>query len=176
MQTTKTKAIAKMKSPKTNPLTLALALAAMTSLLASNVMAQDGGPGRKGRKGPKGSPGKALMERFDANKDGKLSEEERENARSAMKAARGAADTDGDGKISESEHLAAFKKHLSENEQLAARVLARFDEDGSGDLSDAELAKAAKRSKAAREGKREGNGQKKGRRGGQRRGKRSDLE
>ncbi|MGY8687113.1 MAG: EF-hand domain-containing protein [Verrucomicrobiales bacterium] len=151
---------------KTNTLTLAVTFTTITSLITGSLMAREDGPG-KGRKGPKGRPGKEMVEKFDADGDGTLSESEKETARTAAKARMEAADTNGDGTLSEGERVAALKKRLAANENLSARLLKRFDADESGDLSDAELAKASKTV-----GKRRGGKGPKGKRGPKGGGKR----
>ena len=155
---------------KITTLTLSTALAA---LLAAPLVAQEDRPG-KGRKGPKGRPSKeAILKKFDANNDGKLSQAERDQARAAAEARRAAADADGNGEVSAAERLAAFKTRLAENEAFATRVLEKFDADESGDLSDDELAKAVEAGKRLK-GARDRKGGKDGRRNrGPRRGERS---
>ena len=125
---------------KTNTLTLATTLTAISIVFTTSVMAQDDRPG----KGRHGRPGKEFMEKFDANGDGKLSEPERAKARAAAKSRRDAVDTDGDGKLSTSERVSALKKRLAEDEKFAARFIERFDADDSGALEDEELAEASK--------------------------------
>lgn len=155
-----------MHSPnKTTRYTLTATIIA--TLLSLPVSAEDGRP-EKGRKGPEGRAAKAMLERFDTDGNGKLSDAEKAKARAAAEARRQTSDTNGDGKVSPEERLAAFKKHLEENEALAAKVLERFDADASGDLSDEELAKAGQRMRKARGGKnkRDGRGPRRGKRGG----------
>ena len=62
------------------------------------------------------TPGPRLLEKFDANKDGSLSEDEKAKAREAIKGKVGGA--------------------------IRQRILQRFDEDKDGKLNDAERAKA----------------------------------
>lgn len=144
----KTKRMTPMKhSPKSS--LLPIAICSLSALLVTGLAAQEDSP-RKGKKGPKGKPSAALLERFDENQDGKLSQAERETARAAMKAKRDQADANSDGELSKEERLAAFRKHLESNPELSEKVLARFDDDSSGDLSDSELEKAASKMKRAR--------------------------
>lgn len=71
---------------------------------------------------------KEILEKFDADKDGKLSKEEREAARAAREKE---FDKDGDGKLSDEE-----KKAMREDREK--KMIARFDKDGDGKLSDEE--------------------------------------
>lgn len=69
-----------------------------------------------------------ILEKFDADKDGKLSKEEREAARAAREKE---FDKDGDGKLNDEE-----RKALQQDNRK--RFIARFDKDGDGKLSDEE--------------------------------------
>ncbi|MEO1534994.1 MAG: hypothetical protein AAFS11_05480 [Planctomycetota bacterium] len=71
---------------------------------------------RKGRKGPRLSKA-AMLERFDTDGDGELSEAERAGAKETLKAERDA-----------------------KREQMKARLLERFDDNGDGELDEAERA------------------------------------
>lgn len=93
---------------------------------------------RKGPRPPHKVPPEVLA-RFDADKDGKLNEEERKAARAAheemdhfrRKEVIEKFDKDGDGELNDDEKAAAraeFKK----------RMLEKFDKDGNGELSDEE--------------------------------------
>lgn len=104
-----------------------------------------------------------LLERFDANKDGKLDETERAAAREAMAARREAGgekqsrgrgevmkqfDTDNDGRLSESERAAMQAKareKLSGNPQF----MQRWDKNADGKLDDAEWSAAREQHKGA---------------------------
>lgn len=69
-----------------------------------------------------------ILEKFDADKDGKLNEDERKAAREAhLKEF----DKDGDGKLSEEERKAA-------HDAREAKMLEKFDKDGDGKLSEEE--------------------------------------
>ncbi len=87
-----------------------------------------------------------MLEKFDTDKDGKLSEDERK----AMQAARTAKmeerrkemiakfDKDGDGKLNDEEREKAKEGHQAE-------MIKKFDKDGDGKLSVEERAKMPKR-------------------------------
>lgn len=110
---------------------------------------------------------KQMMERFDADKDGKLSDAEREAAKTALKEKGGEVrgkvlekfDADKDGKLSETERDAAKAalKARQENkgtagkkgekaegkaEEQRRKLMEQFDEDKDGQLNEAERAKA----------------------------------
>jgi Ca2+-binding EF-hand superfamily protein len=95
-----------------------------------------------------------MLEKFDADGDGVLSDAEKLTAKEAKKAL-GAErrekmvlkhfDEDGDGVLSESEQAAADK--------AKAKRLAKFDADGDGELSREEHMKARKAMKGQRGGK-----------------------
>jgi Ca2+-binding EF-hand superfamily protein len=93
--------------------------------------AQDG-PKKEGR--PDRPVPKEILEKFDADKDGKLSKEEREAARAAREKE---FDKDGDGKLSDEE-----KKAMREDGRK--KMLEKFDKDGDGKLSDEEKASVPK--------------------------------
>ena len=136
-----------------------ITLLTITCVISGTVLAQEEGRVRKGA----GRPAKEeILKKFDADGDGKLSEAERTEARNQAKSLREAADTDGDGKISPAEKLAAFKKRLETDEKLAARVKEKFDTNQDGELSDEELALAAKaRNASGATGKEDSKGPKK---------------
>jgi Ca2+-binding EF-hand superfamily protein len=75
----------------------------------------------------------AMFDRFDADKDGVITEAEIEAARATRLAA---ADTNGDGALSAEEFTARAVARAAER---AGRMFARFDADGDGRLSDAEM-------------------------------------
>lgn len=107
----------------------------------------------KGPKGPRGGgrpvPA-AILEKFDADKDGKLNAEERKAAGEARKAEMlKKFDKDGDGKLNEAERKAA-------GEARRAEFMKKFDKDGDGKLSDDE--KAAMRKAMPPRGERRGKG------------------
>ncbi|MFM7182006.1 MAG: hypothetical protein ACKO2G_11160 [Verrucomicrobiales bacterium] len=119
-----------------------------------------------------GGPPKALLEKFDTDGDGKLSEQEREAAKAAMEEKRAAIiakyDKDGDGKLNEEERKAAkeeWKELHGERPNPPGgpsreRILKRFDKDGDGKLNEQEreAAKAAMKEWHKKNGKGGGNG------------------
>lgn len=135
-----------------------------TTLLAALAVTASANP-----KGPKGAcpdrPGKAFFEKFDTDGDGKLSEQEREAAKAAMKEKRDAIiakyDKDGDGKLNEGEREAAKEEFkalhgdhpMIPGRHIRERILKRFDKDGDGKLNEKERA-AAKAAMKEHQGKR----------------------
>jgi Ca2+-binding EF-hand superfamily protein len=125
---------------------------------------EEGGDKPERRKQPK-MDRKAFMEKFDADGDGKLSEEEKAAAKAAMDAKREEMrlkrfDKDGDGVLSEEEKAAA--------EAAKAKMIAEWDKDGDGKLSKEEhmmMRKAMRERQKERAGKR-GEGGKRKRKGG----------
>lgn len=107
-------------------------------------MAQPGngdGPGRQGP--PPGGPRKErILEKFDTDKDGQLSESERAAARAEMEARKAADlkefDKDGDGKLSKEERQALGEARRAERH---AEILKKYDADNDGMLSEEERAK-----------------------------------
>ena len=166
-----------------------LAWVVMMVLAASPSLAEEGkgkNPVRKGAPeapgGPLGNPEmmKRLLEKFDANKDGRLSAEERAKAQEELLKNAGQAggpmfeeflkrfDRDGDGKLNDRERLAAMEAVQKIRAQggggpqagppivfagndTPAATLEKFDKDGDGKLNDEEMAAAKK----AQSGKRE---------------------
>lgn len=95
-----------------------------------------GGPVRPdNRVHPKGPPPREILEKFDKDGDGKLSDEEKKAMHEAMEARRKEKfkefDTDGDGKLSEEERAKMKEAHKAE-------MLKKFDTDGDGELSEEE--------------------------------------
>lgn len=127
----------------------------MGLLVGTMLMADAQGPGDKPRGEGKPPGGRMqglpsqLLEKFDADKDGKLSDEERE----AMKAERQKAseaqgkamldklDTDKDGKISAEEREAFKTERQKEMEQRRKEDFDKFDADKDGKLSYDEFVK-----------------------------------
>lgn len=123
---------------KTKTTWLAIALAAITGATA-----QDEKP--EGKRHHPLPP--AVLEKFDADKDGKLDEEERKAAHEAMKAKREEArkkmleefDANDDGKLDEAERKAAHEAMKAKR----AALVEKYDSDGDGKLSREEI-KAAR--------------------------------
>jgi hypothetical protein len=123
---------------KTKTTWLALALAAITGATA-----QDEKP--EGKRHHPLPP--AVLEKFDADKDGKLDEEERKAARAEMQAKREEArkkmleefDANDDGKLDEAERKAAHEAMKAKR----AALVEKYDSDGDGKLSREEI-KAAR--------------------------------
>ena len=88
----------------------------------------------------------ALLENFDVDGDGALSDEERQTAREARRELHrerfqerfAAADTDGDGELSREEKMAARELHRERVQERRAEIRAQFDTDNDGLLSDEE--------------------------------------
>lgn len=120
-----------IKLMKTKTLLLAIAALSIPAL----AQAEDGKKCEKGKKGCD-QRRERIIEKFDADGDGKLSEEERATAKAAMAARKAEfmarVDTDGDGEISEDEKKAAKEAFM-----------AQYDTDGDGKLNEEER-KAAK--------------------------------
>lgn len=143
---------------------LAIPLAGLVLILGTDALR--GQPERPRRdRGAEAKKRRAeFLEKYDADKDGKLSEEERAKAREGMMEARraGAArrelqalllktDTNKDFQISRAEKdaaVAAFKEQLTKADALADETVKQFDEnknrrlDGDPDAEDSELGKA----------------------------------
>ncbi len=86
---------------------------------------------------------KQLLERFDADGDGKLNETEKAAAKEARKKYHAEIkakmlarfDSDKDGKLSKDERKAARETIKKEHHAIKAAVLKEFDKDGNGELS-----------------------------------------
>lgn len=89
-----------------------------------------------------------VMRRFDADGDGELNDAERDAVRAEFRRVREEIqarimpqyDLDGDGELNREERQAAMPAYRAEFERM--RAFAVLDEDGSGDINPAELAKA----------------------------------
>lgn len=133
---------------------------ASVALVASTAMISwgaDEAPAPKRERPSREAMMKQMLEKFDADKDGKLSEEERTKARESMRAQGGPGgerfaemikkfDKDGDGKLNEEERT-ALRAEMSANRPEGGRpnmeeILKKFDKDGDGKLSDEERAAA----------------------------------
>lgn len=94
------------------------------------------------------NPGPRVLEKFDADKDGKLSDAEKSAAREAIKSRTGKVrdkalekfDANGDGRLDESERAKARETVKTRAAGLFQRLLKRFDADGDGKLSETERA------------------------------------
>lgn len=122
-----------------------------------------------GKQGGRMGPPAWILEKFDTDKDGKLSDSERETMREARKAKMQERrqemltnwDKDGDGTLSDDERAAA-------REARKAEMLEKYDTDGDGKLSDSEKAEIPERPwhKGGKHGQKGENG-KKGKKGPQ---------
>lgn len=131
---------------KTKSTWIALALAAITGATAQNEKPEGRRPGQGPGPGGREIP-PAVLEQFDADKDGKLDEDERKAAREAMQAKREEArkkmleefDANDDGKLDENERKAMHAAMKAKREAL----IEKYDSDGDGKLSREEI-KAAR--------------------------------
>lgn len=94
-----------------------------------------------------------LVAKFDKDKDGKLSDEEKAAAKEAMKAQADEwlkkrftkeADKNGDGKLDDAEKAALddmLAKHHAKVAEIKAKIVKKFDANGDGKLDDGERAK-----------------------------------
>lgn len=97
------------------------------------------------RKRPHMSPEmrQKMLDKYDSDADGKLSDDERKSAREGFrKQMLEKHDADGDGKLSEDERKAAGK---ARHDKMKGEMLKRFDKDGDGKLSDEERPKRGDR-------------------------------
>ena len=134
-------------------------------------------PGKQGPRGDHKGPHAQMLERFDTNKDGVISAEEKaampERAQKRYDAFMAKTDTNKDGKLDDGERAAAMKAHHAE-------ILAKFDTNKDGKLDETEKTaikaamdarraegKEGKEGKAGKENK-DGKDGKDGKRGGQR--------
>lgn len=131
---------------KTKSTWIAIALAAITGATAQNEKPEGRRPGQGPGPGGREIP-PAVLEQFDADKDGKLDEDERKAAREAMQAKREEArkkmleefDANDDGKLDENERKAMHAAMKAKREALVEK----YDSDGDGKLSREEI-KAAR--------------------------------
>lgn len=131
---------------KTTTILTSVILAALAMHTTANAQGED----KKAKAGPgsirAGGPPRELLEKFDKDGDGKLSEAERAELKQEMmqrKEAREAKmlkrfDTDKDGTLSREEKKAAFPTIREENMVIHQAALKEFDKDGDGNLSPAE--------------------------------------
>ena len=118
---------------KTTPLMILGALAATVSFASAQEKPKRGGDG------PPPFPPE-VIEKFDADKDGKLSKEEREAARAEHEKQ---FDKDGDGKLNDEERKAM-------REEGHKKMLEKYDTDKDGKLSDEERKAMPQRPKGDR--------------------------
>lgn len=131
---------------KTKSTWIAIALAAITGATAQNEKPEGRRPGQGPGPGGREIP-PAVLEKFDADKDGKLDEEERKAARAEMQAKREEArkkmleefDANDDGKLDEAEKKAMHEAMKAKR----AALVEKYDSDGDGKLSREEI-KAAR--------------------------------
>ena len=141
---------------------------AVVALACGNAWADD--DKKKEGKGKRGEMRKKLIEKFDADGDGKLSDDEKAKAREAMKKRRGQGrsggdkarggrgkgrpgggasadfrkkmlekyDADGDGKLNEEERGKARKEMQKHFKERREAMLKKFDKDGDGKLNEDE--------------------------------------
>ena len=108
---------------------------------------------------------KAMLEKYDEDGDGQLSDEEKKAAREAwVGKMKEKIDTDGDGEVSDEEKQ-AFREKFGKRRgghkgrkgskkgrgDFKAKLLEKFDSDGNGELSDEEKAEAKEAMKAKHE-------------------------
>lgn len=103
--------------------------------LTGALVAQDHNPGPRQHRGRPGAALRArMLDKFDTDKDGKLSEAERAAARARFQDLRGDIidkfDTDGDGTLSETERAAIREQFQARRAELTAK----YDADGDGIL------------------------------------------
>jgi hypothetical protein len=131
-------------------------LLAATALL---LPAAEQGDGAKAKGHHRGEVREKVLAKFDADKDGKLSDTEKAAAKAACKErfteAKEQFDADQDGKLSETERAAAraaFAARLKENHP---KVFAKVDANGDGSLSQEEC-QAARKQRNERHGEKRG--------------------
>lgn len=83
-----------------------------------------------------------IIKRFDSNGDGKIDESEKAAAESLRAEKISRYDTDGDGKLSETERKVFRKEAFIENIKNRPGVMKQIDTDGDGVVSDSEFEKA----------------------------------
>jgi len=160
-----------LNNPK-NEKPMKTTITAVTVALATASFAFGEPPKGKGERGGDRPVPPEVLEKFDANKDGKLDKEERRAAYEARRAEMiKKHDKDGDGKLNDEERKAAF-------EARKAEMLKRFDKDGDGKLSKEEREAMPKRGPRGPRGEGKGKGGKgegKGKgKGGKKGGKKGD--
>ncbi len=140
----------------------------LSATFATGLVLADDKRERRKPTGERRGPLQEMIKKFDKDGDGKLNEEERQAARKAFVARRGAAggrpflgeilkrfDKDGDGKLSDEERAAA----RAEGQKRRAELMKKFDKDGDSKLSPEERKAMGeeirkRREAAAKEGRR----------------------
>lgn len=144
---------------KTHALTIVVAASLIAGTAAFSAP-QEGGRPMQAR----GERHAKMLERFDADGDGSLSEAERKTARETMlaenpeRAARHAEhikrfDKDGDGQLNDAERTAARESMKGRGGKFRERAIKRFDKDGDGALSPEERIRAREIVKAHERGR-----------------------
>ena len=112
-----------------------LAILAVTALVLP--AATDGNGSKPEHR--RGEARQRVLEKFDADKDGKLSESERAAAKAACKARfeekKQQFDTDGDGKLNDTERDAARAACSAKLKEKHPELFAKIDTDGNGEIS-----------------------------------------
>ena len=144
---------------KTFIITTLAAICSISVSFAEGEECDKKGKCKKGGKGISAEKKAEILAEFDADGDGKLSEDERKAAMEARKKAfMEKYDTDGDGELSDDEKAAA-------REARKKAIIAKFDKDGDGELNDEEK-KAAREAFGKRRGGKRGKGGDRGPKGG----------
>ncbi len=127
------------------------------AMLAIATLTLQAAEGAAGAGKHRGEFKQALLEKFDADKDGKLSEAERAAAkgqvRERLQEAKEKFDADHDGKLSDSERDAARAAFAARLKEKHPQLFAKIDSNGDGTLS-REEAKAAHEKLRAHRGER----------------------
>lgn len=111
----------------------ALALASLFVVALGHHALADDGPAKGSRK-------EQLLEKFDANGDGKLNDEERAKAREAFARRRGKGAVEAAGRGDCKEGKSAGRR--GPRPELREKMLEKFDADGDGKLNEEERARA----------------------------------
>jgi hypothetical protein len=128
-------------------------LLAATALL---LPAAEQGDGAKGKGHHRGEVREKVLAKFDADKDGKLSDTEKAAAKAACKERftekKAQFDADQDGKLSETERAAARAALAARLKENHPKVFAKVDANGDGSLSQEECQAARKQRHERRHG------------------------
>ena len=133
-------------------------------LLAATVLmlpAAEQGDGAKAKGHHRGEVREKVLAKFDADKDGKLSDAEKAAAKAACKERfaekKAQFDADQDGKLSETERAAARTAISARIKEKHPELFAKIDANGDGSLSQEECQAARKQRHERREERRHGN-------------------